>query len=360
MPDRSSSTALVRPRGHEEAVAGLAASARQGTLPHALLFTGEEGIGKYRAALWLAATLLCDRGGSSPCLECGPCLRVQRGSHADVFIVDHHEHGQNAITVDFIAARESRSREAYQGPPVEAFLALRSAEGRGKFVIVREAEAMLEEAQNAFLKTLEEPRPGVHILLECSSPGSLLATVRSRVVSVALGAPGPEACSRILLDGEALGPDADRSELEALVRLAGGSPRLALRLHARSAPRMQALIGAAFCGERSRAEVAAELFDLDGDFPGKTASAQRRTRARTILDLGLDVLADVERAAAGGDPAQLAHGALAGRIAAAPFGRSRDRRRAAAEGWLSAREDLNLNLSPEALVERALASIGRP
>ena len=170
MPDPSSTAALVRPRGHEEAVAGLAASARQGTLPHALLFTGEEGIGKYRAALWLAATLLCDRGGSSPCLECGPCLRVQRGSHADVFIVDHHEHGQNAITVDFIAARESRSREAYQGPPVEAFLALRSAEGRGKFVIVREAEAMLEEAQNAFLKTLEEPRPGVHILLECSSP----------------------------------------------------------------------------------------------------------------------------------------------------------------------------------------------
>ena len=68
----------------------------------------------------------------------------------------------------------------------------------------------------------------------------------------------------------------------------------------------------------------------------------------------------MERAAAGGNPAELAHGSMAGRIAAAPFGRSRERRRAAAEGWLSAREDLNLNLSPEALVERALASIGRP
>ncbi|MEE2941158.1 MAG: hypothetical protein VX460_12280 [Planctomycetota bacterium] len=359
MPDRSSNPALVRPRGHEEVVAGLAASARQGTLPHARLFTGEEGVGKYRAALWLAATLLCERGGAAPCLECGPCLRVQRGSHADVFVVDHQAHGQNAITVDFIAARESRSREGYQGPPIEAFLALRAAEGRGKFVVVREAEAMLEEAQNAFLKTLEEPRPGVHILLECSSPGALLATVRSRVVPVRLGAPGPDACARILLEEEVLGPGADRAELEALVRLAGGSPGLALRMHARAAPRMQALLGAAFCGERSRAEVAAELFDLEGDFPGKTASAQRRTRARTILDLGLDVLADVERAAAGGDPAQLAHGALASRIAAAPFGRSREHRRAAADGWLSAREDLNLNLSPEGLVERALASIGR-
>ncbi|MEC7232264.1 MAG: hypothetical protein VX015_09750 [Planctomycetota bacterium] len=360
MPDRSPAPALVRPRGHEEVLAGLAESARQGTLPHALLFTGEEGVGKYRAAVWLAATLLCERGGSSPCLECGSCLRVQRGSHADVFVVDHQAHGQNAITVDFIAARESRSREAYQGPPVEAFLALRSAEGRGKFVIVREAESMLEEAQNAFLKTLEEPRPGVHILLECSSPGSLLATVRSRVVSVGFGSPGPDACARILLEQGALGPDMDRDELESLVRLAGGSPGLALRLHARAAPRMQALLGAAFCGDRSRAEVAMELFDLDGDFPGKTASAQRRTRARTILDLGLEVLADVERAAAGGDPAQLAHGATASRIAAAPFGRSRERRRAAADGWLAAREDLNLNLSPEALVERALASIGRP
>lgn len=350
---------LVRPRGHEDLVGGLVESARQGTLPHALLLTGEEGIGKYRAALWLAAALLCERGGSAPCMECGACLRVQRRSHADVFVVDHRAHAQNAITVHFVATRDPRPRDGYQGASVEDFLALRSAEGRGKFVIVREAEAMTEETQNAFLKTLEEPRPGVHILLECSSPGSLLATVRSRVVPVRLEPPGPATCAEILRGDGALGPDADPAELDALVRLAGGSPGLAMRLHSRGATRMQSLLGAAFCGERSRAEVAEELFDIDGDFPGKTASAQRRTRARTILDLGLDVLADVERAAAGGDPEELAHGGVARQIAQAPFGRSRARRRAAADGWISAREDLNLNLAPEALVERALASIGR-
>lgn len=360
MPDRNPEPTLVRPLGHAEAVAGLAASARQGTLPHALLLTGEEGIGKFRAALWLAATLLCEEEGEAPCLACGACLRVQRDSHADVFVLDHRAHAQNAITVHFMAKRDPRPKDAYQGTTVDEFLALRAAEGRGKFVVVREAEAMNEEAQNAFLKTLEEPRPGVHILLECSSPGSLLATVRSRVVPVRFEPPGPDACREVLFDAGPFERGEDDADVEALTRLAGGSPGLALRLHSRAAPRIQELLAAAFVGERSRAEVAAELFDLDGDFPGKTASAQRRTRARAILDLGLEVLTDLERAAAGAPASSLSHGSAAARIADSSFGRSRDRRRSAARGWISAREDLNLNLAPEALVERALASIGRP
>lgn len=377
----------IEPKGHVELVRGLSASASQGTLPHALLFEGTEGIGKFRAAMWLAATLLCDSGpngnpgpdgnsgangeavaGSAighrgaPCGECGPCKRVRNGSHADVLTIEHRKHEQNAITLHFIATREPRPKDAYQGASVEDFLALRAAEGRGKFVVVREAEKMVEEAQNAFLKTLEEPRPGVHLILECSSRSSLLATVRSRVVPVHFDELGAETCEAILWDRGPFERDQDEAQVAQLVRMSGGSPGIALRLLRRSVPAMAELLALGLSGKRSPMEVAAELFDLDGDFPGKTASAQRRTQARTVLDLGLEILVDTERLVSGADPLGLSHGDAAVEVASGALlgGDSvgaTAARRAVGEAWISAREDLNLNLSPEALVERALSSV---
>ena len=352
---------LVEPLGHTEVVAGLVQSAREERMPHALLFEGSEGVGKFRAALWLAAALLCERGGDAPCLECGSCKRVQSDSHADVFIIDHKAHAQNAITIDFIVPRENRPKDGYRGSPVEEFLALRAAEGRGKYIIVRESEAMLEEAQNAFLKMLEEPRPGVHLLLETSSAGSLLATVRSRVVPVKFGGVTEAQCEQILREQKtfAKGTPEDEAAIKKLVRMSGGSPGLALRLHGLAAPAMQELIGAALAGTRSGSEVAMELFDLKGNFTGKTAAAQRRTRARIALDIGMELLTDLERALAGVDPTELPHGIVAGPLAES--GRFSDvgGRRSMAATWLKAREDLGLNLSPEGLLDRALLSIPR-
>lgn len=352
---------LVTPIGQGEVVAGLVQSAREERLPHALLMHGPEGVGKYRAALWLAAALLCEAGGDSPCLGCGSCKRVQSDSHADLFVIDHRAERQNAITIDFIASRENRPKDGYRGDPVEVFFALKSAEGRGKFVIVREAEAMLEEAQNAFLKMLEEPRPGVHLLLESSSPGSLLATVRSRVVPVQMGSLTDEQCAEVLGREPSLAKPLESGEvtLPGLVRIASGSPGLALRLQRRAAIQMQSLIGEALMGKRTAGDVAAELFDLDGDFPGKTAAAQRRTRARVALETGLEVLTDVERVAAGLNPAELPHGDVAGPlVASGRFGQEAARRKIGA-AWLGALEDLGLNLSPEGLLDRALLAIPR-
>ncbi|MFT5733896.1 MAG: hypothetical protein ACJA2W_001733 [Planctomycetota bacterium] len=352
---------LVEPIGHQGIVAGLVQSAREDRLPHALLLDGSEGVGKYRAALWLAAALLCELEGDAPCLQCGSCKRFRSDSHADVFIIDHRAHAQNAITIDFIAPRENRPKDGYRGPPVEEFLALRSAEGRGKFIIVRETEAMLEEAQNAFLKMLEEPRPGVHLFLETSSAGSLLATVRSRVVPVKFGSLTLEQCKVVLRREKPFAKDTPENleTVERLVRIAGGSPGLALRLHRRAAPAMQALIGDVLMGKRSASDASMELFDLKGDFPGKTPAAQRRTRARIALDIGLEVLTDVERAVAGADPDGLPHGLVAGPIAASGrFGDTSVRRRIG-ESWLCAREDLGLNLSPEGLIDRALLAVPR-
>lgn len=360
---------LVRPEGHEGIVRGLVRSSRDGRLPHALLLSGEEGTGRFRAALWLAAALLCEGEGDEPCLECGSCKRVRTGQHADVFVVDHVAHNQNGITIHFVTPRDPRPKDAYQGPPIEEFLALRAAEGRGKFVIVRSAEHMNEEAQNAFLKMLEEPRPGVHLLLECSSPGGLLATVRSRVVPIAFEPLDRDLTERIVRreGGFTEGDADDAAAVELLVRLAQGSPGRALELRARGVPEMLGILGAAFAGGLSVNEAVAELWEVDGDFPGKTKAAERRTRARAILDLGIDLLVDIERCVAGADPAGLPHGEAAAAVVAPEGGpaggpaggaagrwQRPDARRRIGEAWLAARSDLNLNLSPEGLVERAL------
>ena len=349
---------LTRPLGHEHVVRGLVESARKDSLPHALLFTGRPGIGKYRSALWLAATLLCETGGDEPCGGCGPCTRVARDSHADLHVVDHRASGQDRISIHFVATRDPRPRDGYQGPSVEAFLGLRAEEGRGKFVIVREADGMNEEAQNAFLKMLEEPRPGVHLLLESGSPGSLLETVRSRVVTVRFDALDTATTNDIIASLDGAG---DADELLCASRMAGGSPGEALRLVQRAAPAMQRVLADVLRGELSAAEGTRALFDLDGEFPGRTAAAVRRTRARTILDLGLEILTDLERVVSGVDPVALPHGDVARGILDAMNANGGGHwetpvQRRIAEAWLRARSDLELNLSPEALVDRVLAA----
>lgn len=342
-------------------MAGLARSAREGRLPHALLLTGPDGVGKFRAGLWLAATLLCEEAGEGPCGACGPCKRSKAGSHADLFPVDARAHDQDALTIFFVAHREDRPSTAYQGPSIEDFLGLRAAEGRGKFVIIREAHRLNEVAQNALLKMLEEPRDGVHFVLETATPDALLATVRSRVVEVRLAGLDRQTCEAVLFDvgGFERTDPAQVDDVAELVRLSGGSPGVALELAARRAPELAQLLAAALGGERKPHDVAAELWDMDGDFQGKTAFVRRRVRAETILDLGLGILADAERCMAGVDAASLRHGTVAEPLAGSDGFASDSARRRMGAAWLEAREDLRLNLSPEGLVDRALASLPR-
>ena len=89
---------------------------------------------------------------------------------------------------------------------------------------------------------------------------------------------------------------------------------------------------------------------MDGEFDGKTPAAQSRTRGAAFLDLGLALLLDVVRLAAGADPEELAFGDLAAQLA--PLGELDRRRRLAP--WLEARQDVSIHLAPDGLVDRAL------
>jgi len=126
-------------------------------------------VGKRTLALELAQALNCE-GPEPPCQECSPCRRIAGGIHADVQLVVV-ETGDGGVHKDI---RIQQIRD------VERAVSLRPFEGRCRVVIIDPADAMNEEAQNAFLKTLEEPPPDVVFVLVTSRLQALRDTILSR------------------------------------------------------------------------------------------------------------------------------------------------------------------------------------
>ncbi|MGE0392013.1 MAG: DNA polymerase III subunit delta' [Vicinamibacterales bacterium] len=158
--------------GHRRLVSLLARAVAQDRVPPALLLAGPRGVGKRRVAQALAEALNCldpvataDGAGRDACGVCGACRKIARGMHPDVIIIEPGETG--AIKIEQV--RDVIDRAQY-----------RPFEGRRRVVIVDEADAMVAQAQNALLKTLEEPPSASVFVLVSSVPDSLLETVRSR------------------------------------------------------------------------------------------------------------------------------------------------------------------------------------
>ena len=142
---------------YEQAHTLLRNAQANGRQPHALLFTGAPDAGTHRLALALAAELNGARADSLENLHHPSCRVLRPGSKI------------RTISIDAVRS-------------VEPFLALRAAEGETKLVIIDEADRLLDEAANAFLKTLEEPPPQTLIILITALPQKLLPTILSRCV----------------------------------------------------------------------------------------------------------------------------------------------------------------------------------
>jgi len=343
----------AEPVGHGELLAGMWNAARGQRLAHAFGFFGPPGVGKFLAAERLVLGLLCAHGPGTPCLVCGACKRALSGTHPDVLVLDPVEREVEEIYMSWITPRDEpdKDKRPAGGVALEEFLALRPLEGGWRAVLVREADRMEFPAQNALLKTLEEPGSDVLIVLESSRPEKLLPTVRSRVVPARF-APLARAEVVAILRREGVDP----SDLEELARWSRGAPGRALSLARQSAGEVWETLRRVLAGDLDPLTAAAALSEIEGEFPGRTPSAKARSRARAVLDLAIEALGDVARARAGASADRLAHPALH----AAAAGTSDVRLEAALERALEARQDVDANLDPALAVERALLALAPP
>lgn len=146
--------------------AQLAAGIERQAISHALLFTGRKGIGKRMMAMEYAKALLCRSGDRRPCGSCPVCQKIDHGNHPDVQVIAAGN-GETTIKI-------SQIRKMLAVLPVKPY------ESSWRISIILEAERMTLEAQNALLKSLEEPEPHNLFILTAENPEKLLVTVRSR------------------------------------------------------------------------------------------------------------------------------------------------------------------------------------
>jgi DNA polymerase-3 subunit delta' len=202
--------------GQERAVALLTQGLSQGRFSHAYLFAGPAQVGKATTALQFAQALNC-RGEDPPCHRCRQGHLIEEGKHPDVEVItvgglcdesDHKDH----------SADGSKDIRICQVRRLERVVSRAPFEGRYRVIIVDPADALNEEAANAFLKTLEEPPASAVIILVTSREEALPPTVRSRCRRVPF-APMPVARLAEALES---GWSVPADEAELLARLSGG------------------------------------------------------------------------------------------------------------------------------------------
>jgi DNA polymerase III delta' subunit len=147
-----------------------------GRLPHALLLSGEAGIGKQALAEWLVCLRWC-HADDAPCGSCPSCKKVLTGNHPDLEVVRRNP-SADADPKGLGSRLEITVAQIREG--VLPALGLSAVEGGGRSVIISAAEDLNEQAQNALLKTLEEPPEGTLLVLVTSREEGLLDTIRSR------------------------------------------------------------------------------------------------------------------------------------------------------------------------------------
>lgn len=151
--------------GHKQAVSYLKNSLR--SPGHALIFAGGDGAGKRTVAECFAKTLQCEAGEDTPCGNCKSCKQADSGNHPDIIYV---KRSKTVLSVDDIRT------QLISGMDIKPY------SSRYKIYIVDEAEKMTEEAQNALLKTFEEPPEYGIIILLTNNEELFLETIRSRAV----------------------------------------------------------------------------------------------------------------------------------------------------------------------------------
>lgn len=157
----------------------------QGKVSHAYIISGEKDAGKKMLAEAFAATLLCENHGEDACGECHSCKQALGHNHPDIRYVTHEK---AAISVEDIRQQINND------------VVIKPYAGEYKIYIVDEAEKMNKQAQNALLKTIEEPPEYAVILLLTTNAAGFLQTILSRCVTLELNAIDKETIVKTLME----------------------------------------------------------------------------------------------------------------------------------------------------------------
>ncbi len=166
--------------GIKELKKTLSATIGEGFLSHTVLIEGEKGTGKRELAVWLAKAILC-KNSKAPCENCAVCRKISDGNHPDVEIYD--------------GSGSARSFHIESIREIKNTLWLAPNESDEKIYILLEIQNMTTEAQNALLKSLEEPPPHVRFIMTCDNRGSLLDTIISRAAVYTLDPQSKDECA---------------------------------------------------------------------------------------------------------------------------------------------------------------------
>ena len=224
--------------------------------PHAWLFYGSAGIGKYTFAKYLAQALLCEQplADHQPCLQCHSCVLFAQNSHPDLLMITPEETAGNERKRSLIKVEEVRR--------IWDFAHLTAHRGGNRVIFIYPAEYMNMQAANALLKILEEPPAGVVFILVSHHKDRLIATIKSRCRQIAL--PLPSATEALAFVQQQHGDQA-----EALLAFHGGTPifteieqhsqlRIEL-LHLLAKPRLLAILNYAYRFDQQKLALATFL-----------------------------------------------------------------------------------------------------
>jgi len=191
--------------GHKRQLEFIENALKRDKLAHGLLFAGPSGVGKLKVAKRLAQTLVCET--ATACDACSQCVSFLAGSNADFLEVE----GDGVIKIEQI--RELTYK-----------LSLKPYSAKYKIAVIDSAEDMTEEAANALLKSLEEPKDHTIIILIASNPNRLPKTIVSRVQKINFGA------VRFAEFEQLLPTNLSVEQKQVIATVASGKPGLAVKI----------------------------------------------------------------------------------------------------------------------------------
>lgn len=172
--------------GHEQIIEHLKNAISLQKVSHAYIINGPKESGKRMLAEAFAMALQCEKGGDEPCMECRSCHQAMDYNQPDIIYVSHEK--PNTISVDDIRTQLVND------------MAIKPYSSKYKVYIVDEAEKMNQQAQNAMLKTIEEPPAYGVILLLTTNADSFLQTIRSRCITLNVKTVRDEVIRKFLME----------------------------------------------------------------------------------------------------------------------------------------------------------------